>query len=38
MSEAIYNSKKCGIFCHTMRHFDASYKYDLQDHSIDLKF
>ena len=24
MSEAVYNSKKCGIFCHTMRHFYAS--------------
>ena len=24
MSEAIYISKKCGIYCHTMRHFYAS--------------
>ena len=34
----IYNFKKCGIFYHTMRHFNASQIYVIKDHSNDLKF
>ena len=38
MSEAIFNSKKYGIFCHTMRHLNASQMHVKKDHSIDLKY
>ena len=38
MAEAVYNSKKCGSFCHTIRHFNASQMYVIKDQSIDLKF
>ena len=38
MPDAICNSKKCGIFCHIMLHFNASEIYVVKIHSIDLKF